>query len=110
MIVFLIGTVFGVFVGLVLLALVRFVRRGHHIAETFSPVAPAEFDGLGDLHIAPPELADRVRSFLPSIEGPILECACVHKLHNTGGIFYQSVGLIECSHCRGWQAIRKGIK
>ena len=38
------------------------------------------------------------------------ECHCDHKLQSTGAIFFQSVGLLHCSVCRGWQKIRKGIK
>lgn len=37
-------------------------------------------------------------------------CQCRHKLSNTGGVFYQSVGLLQCSICGGWQGIRKPIK
>ena len=35
-------------------------------------------------------------------------CACDHKLQGTG-VFYQSVKLIQCTTCNGWQAIRKPI-
>lgn len=36
---------------------------------------------------------------------------CEHdqKLQGTG-VFYQSVGLIQCTDCKGWQLIRKPIK
>lgn len=46
------------------------------------------------------------------IEGaePPHECTCDHQLQNTGAVFYQGVGLLHCSICRGWQAIRKGVK
>lgn len=109
MIVFLIGTVFGVFVGLVLLALVRFVRRGHHIAETFSPEVPADTGPFYRPMLAGEELSARVRDFRPGAT-IVWECLCDHKLTDTGGVFYQSVGLLECVRCGGWQAIRKGIK
>lgn len=36
-------------------------------------------------------------------------CEHDHKLQGTGA-FYQSVGLIQCAHCKGWQLIRKPIK
>lgn len=37
------------------------------------------------------------------------ECNCKHKLQATGAVFYQSVGLIECVNCRGWQFIKKRV-
>lgn len=37
-------------------------------------------------------------------------CNCDHKLRETGGVFYQSTGWIECTVCRGWQPIRKPIE
>lgn len=36
-------------------------------------------------------------------------CYREHKLQGTG-VFYQSVGLIQCADCKGWQLIRKPIK
>ena len=36
-------------------------------------------------------------------------CYHDHKLQGTG-VFYQSVGLIQCADCKGWQLIRKPIK
>lgn len=109
LIAFSVGAVFGVFVGLAGLALVRFVRYGHHIAEVFTPAAPVDFAGMGLPTLASPELAAKVRAFRPDVN-IVWECSCDHKLHNTGGVFYQSVGLIDCANCGGWQAIRKGIK
>lgn len=38
------------------------------------------------------------------------ECSHKHKLQGTGAIFYQSVGLLQCSICEGWQFIRKPVK
>lgn len=109
LIAFSVGAVFGVFVGLAGLALVRFVRRGHHIAETTSPVAPAETGPFYRPMLAGEELSARVRDFRPGAK-IVWECLCDHRLTDTGGVFYQSVGLLECSICGGWQAIRKGIK
>jgi hypothetical protein len=109
LIAFSVGAVFGVFIALAGVALVRFVRYGHHIAETFSPVAPEDTAGLGLPVLAGVELAEKVRSFRPDIK-IVWECPCDHKLHNTGGVFYQSVGLINCVNCGGWQRIRKGIQ
>lgn len=109
MLVFLIGAVLGVFVGLAGLALVRFVRYGHHIAEVFTSAAPADAEGTGLPILAGAELAEKVQAFRPDV-GIVWECLCDHKLHNTGGVFYQSVGLIYCVNCDGWQAIRKGVR
>lgn len=36
-------------------------------------------------------------------------CDCDHKLQGTG-VFYQSVKLIQCTTCKGWQSIRKPVK
>lgn len=36
-------------------------------------------------------------------------CEHDHKLQGTG-VFYQSVGLLQCAECKGWQLIRKPIK
>lgn len=38
------------------------------------------------------------------------ECQHKHKLSGTGGVFYQSMLLLYCTHCKGWQDIRKPIK
>lgn len=35
-------------------------------------------------------------------------CNCNHRLQGTG-VFYQSVGLIWCPDCTGWQLIRKPV-
>lgn len=37
------------------------------------------------------------------------ECHCDHQLQGTG-VFFQSVRLIQCATCKGWQAIRKPIE
>jgi hypothetical protein len=50
----------------------------------------------------------RVKAF--STEAQPVECQHKHELHGTGAVFYQSVGLLQCSYCRGWQLIRKPIK
>lgn len=39
----------------------------------------------------------------------VVMCEHDHKLQGTGGVFYQSVGLLQCSICYGWQPIRKAI-
>lgn len=36
-------------------------------------------------------------------------CTCDHKLQGTG-VFFQSVELIQCATCKGWQPVRKPIK
>ena len=36
-------------------------------------------------------------------------CEHDHKLMGTA-VFYQSVGLLQCAECKGWQLIRKPIK
>jgi len=38
------------------------------------------------------------------------ECACDHQLSGTGAVFFQSVGLLRCANCYGWQLIRKPIE
>jgi hypothetical protein len=40
----------------------------------------------------------------------ISECQCKHKLQATGAVFYQSVGLIQCANCWGWQFIKKRVR
>jgi hypothetical protein len=49
----------------------------------------------------------RVKAFSRE-EDPKL-CSCDHKLQGTG-VFYQSVQLIQCATCKGWQSVRKPIK
>lgn len=39
---------------------------------------------------------------------PPIECGCKHKLLGTG-VFFQSVGLIYCLTCNGWQEIKNPI-
>lgn len=53
-------------------------------------------------------LQDRARAF--SGEAKPKTCRHKHKLQGTGGVFYGSVGLLQCSRCYGWQLIRKQIK
>lgn len=53
-------------------------------------------------------LFQRARAF--SGEENPKECHCKHKLQGTGAVFYQSVELLQCIHCRGWQSIRKPIQ
>ena len=36
-------------------------------------------------------------------------CLCKHKLQGTGAVFFQSVGVLECTTCGGFQSIRKPI-
>lgn len=50
---------------------------------------------------------DRVRVF--SGEEKPRRCRHKHQLQNTGGVFYQSMQLIQCARCGGWQAVRKPI-
>lgn len=38
-----------------------------------------------------------------------IECLHDHQLIGTGAVFYQSTGLLQCNHCKGWQLIRKPI-
>jgi hypothetical protein len=54
------------------------------------------------------DLIARVRSF--SGDPSPQECKHDHKLMGTGAVFYQSVGLLQCAHCRGWALIRKPCK
>ena len=39
-----------------------------------------------------------------------IECLHDHKLIGTGAVFYQSTGLLQCNHCKGWQLIRKPVR
>lgn len=52
-------------------------------------------------------LSDRVITFTGK---PQQECTHSHQLQHTGAVFYQSVGLMQCGICYGWQLIRKPIK
>lgn len=36
-------------------------------------------------------------------------CICDHKLQGTG-VFFQSVKLIHCNTCNGWQEVRKPVQ
>ena len=57
-------------------------------------------------------LAERVKTFTDWQPGqPVpATCGCDHKLQGTGAVFYQSVGLIQCANCSGWQRVRKPIE
>ena len=37
-------------------------------------------------------------------------CECSHEIGGSGGIFFQSLGVIYCNECTGTQPIRKPIK
>ena len=50
---------------------------------------------------------DRVRLF--SREADPKVCTCKHERLGTG-VFYNSVQLIQCNTCGGWQDMRKPIK
>lgn len=52
-------------------------------------------------------LSERVIAFTGK---PQQECARSHQLQHTGAVFYQSVGLMQCGICYGWQLIRKPVK
>lgn len=54
------------------------------------------------------ELTRTVRRFSGE-ERPKL-CECKHRLFGSGAMFYQSVGLLQCANCGGWQRIKKPIK
>lgn len=55
-----------------------------------------------------PELLARIQTF--SREADPRLCEHDHKLQGTGAVFYQSVQLLQCALCHGWQAIRKPVK
>lgn len=52
-------------------------------------------------------LLEAVRAF--SEETCPKVCRHKHRLQSSGAVFFQSVGLLNCSKCRGWQLIRKPI-
>ena len=57
-------------------------------------------------------LTDRAKTFTdwqPGHPEPA-ECICDHKLQNTGAVFFQSIGILHCADCRGWQLIRRPIE
>ena len=54
------------------------------------------------------QLIEKVRVF--SGEQHPKVCGCDHKLQNTRAVFYQSIGLLQCAICGGWQVIRKPIE
>lgn len=37
-------------------------------------------------------------------------CNCEHRLQGTGAVFLQSLELLVCNECKGWQLIRKVIR
>lgn len=37
-------------------------------------------------------------------------CCCEHKAQGTGAIFLDSVGVLYCNECRGWQVIKRKLK
>ena len=51
---------------------------------------------------------DQVRSFSGEVSPSL--CVCDHKLQNTGAVFYQSMKVLQCSNCNGWQQVRKPIQ
>ena len=53
------------------------------------------------------EIIERIKFFTQETDPKI--CAGSHQLIGTG-VFYQSVGLIQCNKCKGWQAIRKPVR
>lgn len=59
----------------------------------------------GDAFVA---FKEQVRTFSDE-EHPSL-CHCDHKLQGTGAVFYQGIGILQCTQCNGWQSIRKPIK
>ena len=42
-------------------------------------------------------------------EGHIRHCQHEHKIHGTGAVFFQSLGILQCCHCRGFQLIKKPL-
>lgn len=53
----------------------------------------------------------KIRSAIQLFSGEERPRLCRHKHKLAGtGVFYQSVGLIQCATCSGWQKIRKPIK
>ena len=36
-------------------------------------------------------------------------CTCDHKLQGSNAVFFQSIGLLFCNGCEGWQMIRKPV-
>ena len=55
------------------------------------------------------DLSDAVESFWPG-HGRSVTCRHKHQLSGTGAVFFQSVGLLRCAKCGGWQFIRKPVK
>lgn len=52
-------------------------------------------------------LLERARAF--SGEAKPKACRHKHNVRDTGGVFYYSVGLLQCTRCAGWQLIRKQV-
>lgn len=55
------------------------------------------------------DLLARAADFIGPKSTPT-ECKHDHKLQGTGAVFYQSVGLLQCGQCGGWQKIRKPVR
>ena len=54
------------------------------------------------------ELRPQIKAFAGD-ERP-KRCRHKHQLHGSGAVFYQSVGLLQCARCGGWQKIKKPIE
>lgn len=52
-------------------------------------------------------LLERVKQF--SGEPNPRECKHDHQLQGSGAVFFQSVKLLRCELCGGWQSIRKPV-
>lgn len=53
-------------------------------------------------------LSDATQKQIAEFNGrPGHECQHKHRYEGTGGVFFQSVGLMRCIHCGGWQRIRE---
>lgn len=52
-------------------------------------------------------LTEAARAF--SDEAHPKSCRHKHQLQDSGAVFFQSVGLLYCSRCKGWQLIRKPV-
>lgn len=52
-----------------------------------------------------------LRPYIQSFSGDERPKRCRHKhqLQGTGAVFFQSVGLLQCALCGGWQKIKRPI-
>lgn len=52
-----------------------------------------------------------LRPYIQSFSGDERPKRCRHKhqLQGTGAVFFQSVGLLQCVLCGGWQKIKRPI-